>query len=115
VAHEKRDHNGQTERFPGKRFAKHEFDRKSGTGRGRDFAKDGHGKGNWGKPIEDDLNPHAGATVGEEEKTTAEGKEESKIKTVKEGEEGVKGEDVLKKKEEEEEDKNKTYEEFMAE
>lgn len=33
--------------------SEHTFDRQSGTGRGRELAKEGHGKGNWGCATED--------------------------------------------------------------
>lgn len=49
------DFNGKHEGFKGKpREIWHPYDKKSGTGRGRELAKSGHGKGNWGN-LEDEL------------------------------------------------------------
>ncbi len=46
---EKVDFYGKTEHFAGKKREQyHPLDRKSGTGRGREPPKHGHGKGNWG-------------------------------------------------------------------
>ena len=42
------DYQGKGERFAGKPRSRHPYDRKSGTGRGKEVAKDGHGRGNWG-------------------------------------------------------------------
>jgi hypothetical protein len=83
VAHEKREFNSGTDRFAGKQFAKHPYDRRSGTGRGRDVAKEGHGKGNWGKPVEDDVNPHATEGIAEELKEGEEKKPQKVEDTVK--------------------------------
>jgi hypothetical protein len=33
--------------------SKHTYERHSGTGVGKEIAKEGHGKGNWGNPIEE--------------------------------------------------------------
>lgn len=49
VAKEKVDFAGKEEHFEGKKRENwHPYDRRSGTGRGREVAKGGHGKGNWG-------------------------------------------------------------------
>jgi hypothetical protein len=43
------DFHGKREGYLGKpREQWHPYDRKSGTGRGRELPKSGHGKGNWG-------------------------------------------------------------------
>lgn len=43
------DFLGKRDGFKGKpRELWHPYDRKSGTGRGRELVKSGHGKGNWG-------------------------------------------------------------------
>ena len=42
-------HRGKTHYYSGKpREDYHPYDRKSGTGRGREVKREGHGKGNWG-------------------------------------------------------------------
>jgi len=46
---EKYDYRGKHDTFMGNpRQINHPFDRKSGTGKGREINKGGHGKGNWG-------------------------------------------------------------------
>lgn len=47
---ERVDWRGKSSGFRGKprHQGDHPYDRKSGTGRGRELAKGGHGKGNWG-------------------------------------------------------------------
>jgi hypothetical protein len=47
---ERVDYRGKTSHYKGARRHQddHPFDKKSGTGRGREVAKGGHGKGNWG-------------------------------------------------------------------
>jgi len=48
VGKEKTDYRGKPDRYTGKhREANHPFDRKSGTGKGKEV-NNGHGKGNWG-------------------------------------------------------------------
>lgn len=43
------DFQGKHEGFTGKQREQwHPFDRKSGTGRGKELIKGGHGKANWG-------------------------------------------------------------------
>lgn len=117
---EKVDFEGKTHHFEGKRREQwHPYDRKDGTGRGRGFAKGGHGKGNWGTRDEE-------AKAGEETTPAAEGTTPAATEEVAEGE---KVEDATEKVEapvEEEfkrpstpteDDKNAsklTYEEYMA-
>lgn len=76
---EPHDFKGKTLHYKGNPREKHPFDRKSGTGRGIDIKKQGHGKYNLGKP-EDVLRPEAeeGATDVPEDttKTVGEIKEE---------------------------------------
>jgi len=76
--------------------------------------KGGHGTGGWGKPIDDDLNPHA--TEGQEGDKDAEIEKKtykSKVE-VEGGEEGEKIlEDEQRKKEEEEEAKTVTLSEYL--
>jgi len=45
---EKFDYRGKADRFMGNPRQTHPFDRKSGTGKGKEAPKGGHGKGNWG-------------------------------------------------------------------
>ena len=52
---EKVDFQGKHEGYRGKpREEWHPYDRKSGTGRGHEVSKHGHGKGNWGD-LKDEL------------------------------------------------------------
>ena len=48
IGKEKIDYRGKKEGFTGNPRQPHPFDRKSGTGKGREATKGGHGKGNWG-------------------------------------------------------------------
>jgi len=48
IGKEKIDYRGKKEGFMGNFRQSHPFDRKSGTGKGREVTKGGHGKGNWG-------------------------------------------------------------------
>jgi len=79
------------------------YDRRSGTGRGRDVSKDGAGVGNWGKPGEG---------------TEPEAIEETQAELAAEAEEAVPREpteeELARIKEREEEEKQMTMEEYMA-
>lgn len=44
---------GKNSRYAGTARSQHTFERHSGTGKGREMVKEGHGKGNWGNPIEE--------------------------------------------------------------
>lgn len=81
--------------------SKRVYDRKPGSGRGREYKKGGSGKANWGKEGEENAAP-----VEEGKETTEEKKEE---KTEEKTEENVeKKEEVV-----EEEDKTITLEEYL--
>jgi len=83
--------------------SKRVYDRKPGTGRGREFKKSGGGRANWGKEGEEQAQP-----VEEgKEKTTEENKEEKTEEKVEEVAENKNEEPV------EEEDKTITFEEYM--
>jgi plasminogen activator inhibitor 1 RNA-binding protein len=99
---ETHDYKGKTLHYRGNPREKHPYDRRSGTGRGIEIKKDGHGKFNLGRP-EDVLRPEA--TEGAEEvpeDTTG------KVGEVKEEQ----FQDA--KKEEEPEDTGLTLEEFLS-
>jgi len=68
--------------YTGSNNPAHPFDRKSGTGRGKEVPKQGGGKGNWGKP-EDDLKYQN--TPEEEEKEVTESPVDEKKKGKKKG------------------------------
>lgn len=106
---EKQDLKKENYHYEGDQRQKwHPYDRKSGTGRGRDVKKSGHGKGNVGT-AEDDIKLAEGAHPALAEEETKEG--EAKPKK----EEGVKAEEMFAdKEEEEEEEKGLTIEEYMA-
>jgi plasminogen activator inhibitor 1 RNA-binding protein len=113
---ERPDWRGKTSHYKGKprQFGDHPFDRKSGTGRGRELAKGGHGKGNWGD-VRDEIQGQVDAAGIEKpaaEKTAEEGAEPT------EKPEGTPAEEVytspVKEEEEEEESKELTLEEYMA-
>lgn len=82
------------------------YDRRSGTGRGRENKKGGAGRGNWGPDAE--TTPDSNAEKPTEEKP-AEAVEGEKKETEKEE---VKHEE---EEEEEEKDNTKTFEEYLAE
>jgi len=116
--HKKRDWQGREEKYFGdRREPYHPYDRKSGTGRGRELHKGGHGKGNWGD-TNDEVKTNAegveGTTETKEEGKTAEPKPEG------EKEEGTKVDDIYeeerrKRMEEEEKEKNlRTLDDFLA-
>lgn len=112
---EKVDFQGKEEHFQGKKNEKwHPFDRRSGTGRGRDVAKGGHGKGNWGKPA-DEVNATEGTEPvvgGEETKVQATPTEEGADAQPKEEE--VEERRPREEPVEEEEEKGLTLQEFLA-
>lgn len=111
---EKTDHVGKDEHFKGKRNEQwHPYDRRSGTGRGRDLNKGGHGKGNVGK-VEDEVKFGEEVTPGEEvktEKVQVEGAEEEETPQAEAGspEKRQREEPV-----EEEEQKGLTLQEYLA-
>lgn len=85
--------------------AQRTFDRRSGTGRGRENKKGGAGRGNWGTEVEgtqkEQPTEEKGAT---EEKVDEEKKEEKEEKV-----------EVKEEEPEEEKDNTKTFEEYLAE
>ena len=44
---------GKHAKYEGSARSNHTLERHSGTGRGKEIAKEGHGKGNWGNPLEE--------------------------------------------------------------
>jgi len=83
--------------------SKRVYDRKPGTGRGREFKKSGGGRGNWGKEGEE-----------QQPQPVEEGKEKTEENKEEKTEEKV--EEVVDKKDEEpveEEDKTITFEEYL--
>lgn len=82
--------------FTGSADPVHPFDRKSGTGRGKEVPKQGGGKANWGKPEDDIKYPLEEEEEKETESPVAE-KEPEKGKGKKE----KKGKKTVEKKEEE--------------
>ena len=44
---------GKHAKYEGSARSKHTLERHSGTGIGKEIAKEGHGRGNWGNPIEE--------------------------------------------------------------
>jgi hypothetical protein len=70
---ERVDHIGKEEHYAGKRREQwHPYDRKSGTGRGRELAKGGHGKNNWGD-VKDELKTGEEVPEGTPKKPLEEG------------------------------------------
>lgn len=112
---ERVDHVGKDQHFQGKKTEQwHPYDRRSGTGRGRDVAKGGHGKGNVGK-VEDEIKYGEEVTPATEEnkveKTAVEGVDQEEVPQL----EG--SPDVKRQREEpveEEEEKGLTLQEFLA-
>lgn len=95
---------GFTARNPSKRT----FDRKSGTGRGKEGKKSGGGRGNWGKAGEENWDEGAGA---EPEKTSEEAKPaEGVAAPAKEPEAPLETEEQKKAREEEEKKKKEEEE-----
>lgn len=109
---ERVDFAGKEEHFQGKRNEQwHPYDRRSGTGRGRELAKGGHGKGNWGDS--NDIIQH-GDDVPEGSPPNKVELEEIE-EPVQETEEKKEAAEVPKKVEEEpEEEKGKTFQEYQA-
>jgi len=116
---ERVDYRGKTSHYRGARrhADDHPFDRKSGTGRGRDLTKGGHGKGNWGD-IRDEVtgqidaaNIEKPATEGVVPEEGAEPKEGAEPTPV---EEAPEEKSPVKPVEEEEEVKGLTLEEYLA-
>ena len=86
------------------------FDRKSGTGRGKDVRKDGHGKGNWGK--KDEAEPKADDA---EKKEEGEGEATEEKKEVAPAEPKPETEhEIARRKIQEEEAKVKTLDDYLS-
>jgi hypothetical protein len=83
---ERVDWRGKSSAFRGKprHQGDHPYDRKSGTGRGRELAKGGHGKGNWGD-VNDEISGQIDAAGIEKAATVKVEGEEAKV----EGAEGT--------------------------
>lgn len=118
VRKERVDFRGKNQHYHGNpRQPFHPFDRKSGTGRGKEMAKGGHGKGNWGDIKDEIVGQLENATtdkpttelVADEGTERKEGAPEEKTR-----DEEAKGESPAKEVEEEEETKGLTLEEYMA-
>ncbi|KAL3782328.1 hypothetical protein ACHAWO_011257 [Cyclotella atomus] len=82
------------------RDGKRTFDRKSGTGRGREISKGGGGGHNWGSDKNEAKKAEGPVTEGEEAPVVEEN--------------GENGEEEVVKEPEPEEDKTMSYEEYMA-
>ena len=114
---ERVDYRGKSTHYKGnpRHVGDHPFDRKSGTGRGREAAKGGHGKGNWGD-MRDEVAGQIDAANIDKPATEATGEETKEPKA--EGEEAtpVKEEVVEPERQEfvEEEVKGLTLEEYLA-
>ncbi len=94
-------YNSKTRGYPGKEGEQyHPYDRKSGTGRGKEIKKGGFGKGNWGK---DDKPVDEENEKNEESKNEETNEEAQEPKEAKEGSE---------QEEEEEEEDIMTYEDY---
>jgi plasminogen activator inhibitor 1 RNA-binding protein len=113
---DKPDWRGKNAHYKGKpRQGDHPFDRKSGTGRGRELNKGGHGKGNWGDVRDEIQGQQDAATI--DKPTTEKVAEEGEHK---EGEEGTTAQEtevkpqVQEEEEEEENTKELTLEEYLA-
>lgn len=109
---EKVDFVGKPDHFEGKHGEKwHPYDRKSGTGRGREVAKGGHGKGNWGN-TEDIVKQGEEIPEGSPlKKVELEGETPEGAEETQEAEKETKVETVV---EEEPEEKGKTLQEYLA-
>jgi len=111
--HDKRDHAQKEESKEEPRQPAHrQFDRKSGTGRGKEVKRSGGGKSNWGTQDDD--------RKASEEPIDSETKEETPVKTEAIVAESTvtttdaKPEQKEEGKDEEEEDNTKTLEEFLG-
>lgn len=102
--------SGKDYHFSGSSDPVHPFDRKSGTGRGKEIPKEGGGKANWGKP-EDDLKYENQFAEEKEVVGEAPREEEKKEDEKKEGEE----EKNLSKKEKKNRKKERKTEEKKEE
>jgi hypothetical protein len=91
--------------------SKRYYDKRSGTGAGREVKKHGAGKGGWGNPEEDRKLEHLGAEVASE---IIEGEEAPKTEETKEVVEPEQAHEDEEKEEEEEDVNNLTYSEYMA-
>lgn len=116
---ERHEFSGKTEHFEGKRGEKwHPYDRRSGTGRGRGVAREGHGKGNLGTTEDlvkrgEDVEGGSSPVV----KIEAEGEETTAQQTEKVEEEVEQTRDekpVEREEEPEEETKGLTLQEYLA-
>ena len=111
------DYAGKLDHFEGKkREPWHPYDRRSGTGRGKEVAKGGYGMGNWGTR-EDELK--SGTLAVESPKKTGEATAEEVTEAPKEAGEELpesveKVEVVEEVREEEDEGKTLTLQEYLA-
>eukprot|EP00826_Nyctotherus_ovalis_P064216 TRINITY_DN9414_c0_g1_i2.p2 TRINITY_DN9414_c0_g1~~TRINITY_DN9414_c0_g1_i2.p2 ORF type:complete len:362 (-),score=112.17 TRINITY_DN9414_c0_g1_i2:68-1153(-) len=84
-------------KFTGNPNARHPFDRHSGTGRGTEIPKRGHGPRNWGNPEDDYKNEQRFGEEPTEESPKQEVREEPREETGKEGEQRDEGKKWRKK------------------
>lgn len=107
------DHRGKREGYQGKARQEdsHPYDRRPGTGRGREFRKDGAGRGNWGneKKFYKKDEEEEPKNEGEEEKEEGEGATEEPAK-----EEKAEPEPPRESSQDREEKKGMTLEDYMA-
>uniref|UniRef100_A0A7S2HER4 Hyaluronan/mRNA-binding protein domain-containing protein n=1 Tax=Helicotheca tamesis TaxID=374047 RepID=A0A7S2HER4_9STRA len=100
---------------PPARDGKRTYDRRSGTGRGREIKKGGGGARNWGSDKNDAKKAEGAVTEGEEGAALeAMPEEEPKDETEKSEEAPAEEEGAEEKVEEKVEDKTMTYDEYMA-
>lgn len=79
---EKIDHTGKTDSYQGKAREKwHPLDKKSGTGKGKELQKHGHGKNNWGD-ITDEIIMGNQLAREAEDVTEVSGTIEKKVSTI---------------------------------
>lgn len=95
--HKSSDAGAREYKFTGNPNARHPFDRHSGTGRGTEIPKRGHGPRNWGNPEDDYKNEQRLAEEPAEESPKQEVKEEPREGTEKEGEQREEGRKWRKK------------------
>lgn len=107
--HDKKEHQQKEESHERQEKPAHrQFDRRSGTGRGKEMKKSGGGRGNWGN--DDDAQKAVSDQVETEVKEETTNQAEAKVETTDANASTEQKEEVK----EEEEDNTKTLEEFLG-